>query len=668
MRWVGIDVGGTFTDIVVYDQVTGQLRSEKRPSTPRKPEVGVFDALGALDVTLADVSRFRHGATVATNTALQRNGAMVGVLTTGGFRDVLIVGRGNRLDLYNIKATRPQGLVERRHILEVSERLRADGSVMQPLDEQTVRDSAAKFGELGVATVAVCFLHAYANPAHEHRAAEILRDRMPDIPVFTSAEVLPEHREYERFATTALNAYVGPGMAGYLHRLKQRLDEGNLSVSPEIMSSSGGSWSFERMASLPVNSMLSGPAGGVIGAVEVCRKMAAKDLITYDMGGTSTDVAMVRDGRYALSMEGSIAELPNRVAQIEINTVGAGGGSIAYLDEGGFLNVGPRSAGADPGPACYGRGGTEPTVTDANVVLGRFRPDSPIGGRINIDVAAAERAVDGLAEKLGLPRMQTAEGIVQIANTRMTTAIKEISVMRGIDPRGFSLFAYGGAGPLHAAEIAYELGMRQVVVPPLPGAFSAFGLLVADRRLDFSHAGLLPLDGLDYSQLHARFAPLKKEARMALAAEGFASDDMRIECSADLRFEGQAFELATPVEEGIQTTEELIETFRAIYAERYSHADKGRVECVCLRVSAFGLAEKPHSSREDTTASEAAGVREVFVNGTSVHAEVVQRDTLSEVRGPAFVEEPGASTWVPGGFCARLDDSGALVLTREASA
>ena len=237
--------------------------------------------------------------------------------------------------------------------------LRADGSVMQPLDEQTVRDAAAKFGELGVATVAVCFLHAYANPAHEQRAAEILRDRMPDIPVFTSAEVLPEHREYERFATTALNAYVGPGMAGYLHRLKQRLDEGNLSVSPEIMSSSGGSWSFERMASLPVNSMLSGPAGGVIGAVEVCRKMAAKDLITYDMGGTSTDVAMVRDGRYALSMEGSIAELPNRVAQIEINTVGAGGGSIAYLDEGGFLNVGPRSAGADPGPACYGRGGTE---------------------------------------------------------------------------------------------------------------------------------------------------------------------------------------------------------------------------------------------------------------------------------------------------------------------
>ena len=625
MKWVGIDVGGTFTDIVVYDQASGLLRSAKRPSTPAQPEVGVFDALDALGVPLADVGRFRHGATVATNTALERKGAVVGVLTTAGFRDVLIVGRGNRLDLYNIKATRPPGLVERGHIVEVPERLLADGRVKTSLDEQAVVQAAEQFARLNVDTVAVCFLHAYINPEHEQRAAVLLRDALPSIPVFTSAEVLPEHREFERFATTALNAYVGPKMAGYLARLGQRLADSDLPVRPEIMSSSGGSWSFERMARLPVNSMLSGPAGGVIGAVEACATMASPDIITYDMGGTSTDVAMIRRGRYGLSMEGNIGELPNRVAQIEINTVGAGGGSLAYLDEGGFLNVGPRSAGAQPGPACYGRGGLEPTVTDANVVLGRFRPEAPIGGRINIDVAAAERAVDRLADALGLDRMRTANGIVQIANTRMTTAIKEISVMRGIDPRGFSLFAYGGAGPLHAAEIASELGMSKVLIPPLPGAFSAYGLLVADRRLDFAQSALLPLNGTPFESLLDGFESLVARARAELNAEGFSDDQIRIERNADIRFEGQAFELATPVTELMKSIDDLVAAFKIIYTERYSHADDGDVECVCLRVSAFGLTAKPTAAATEVptetlpndkqAADGAMRSREIYVDG-----------------------------------------------------
>ncbi|MEM7404366.1 MAG: hydantoinase/oxoprolinase family protein [Pseudomonadota bacterium] len=675
MKWVGIDVGGTFTDVVVYDHQDGLVRSAKRPTTPAEPELGVFEALEALAVDLPRVARFRHGATVATNTALERKGARIGVLTTRGFRDVLMVGRGNRLDLYNIKATRPVGLVERTHILEVSGRLRADGSEMTPLDENGVHDAARRFEAMGVDTVAVCFLHAYANGAHEARAASRLRDTLPGVLVCTSAEVLPEHREYERFATTALNAYVAPRMSGYLTRLADRLEAEGLSVSPEIMSSSGGSWSFARMARLPVNSMLSGPAGGVIGAVETCRALQLTDFITCDMGGTSTDVAMVRGGAYALSMEGTIGEFPNRVPQIEINTVGAGGGSLAYLDTGGFLNVGPRSAGAVPGPACYGRGGTEPTVTDANVVLGRLRPNARLGDRITLDVEAAERAVDALADRLQLDRMTTAAGIVRIANTRMTAAVKEISVMRGIDPRSFALVAFGGAGPLHAAEIAAELAMPQVIVPPLPGAFSAFGLLVAERRLDYSQAALIPLTDDHLADIRARLEAMEDTARKELADEGFGGHAVRIEHSLDIRFHGQAFELATPLTAGMHNAAAIGESFRAIYAERYSHADSGSAECVCLRLSAFGLGDKPAARTDDSSASGPSQTdvmtRTVYFDGGPEDARVLDRASLppeARVQGPAVIEEPGAVTIVPPRSTARVASTGALILVREGEA
>jgi N-methylhydantoinase A len=674
MLWIGVDTGGTFTDLVVYDDESRRLASGKSPSTPARPAEAVLNAVRALGLDLSRCRRFCHGATVATNTVLERKGARLGVVTTAGFRDVLVVGRGNRLQLYDIKAVRPPGLAKRSAILEVAERVGAGGEVLQPLDEAELAMAAERLQAMQVETVAVCFLHSYANSEPERRAATLLRELLPGRPVTASSEVLPEYREYERFATAALNAYVAPRMAGYLDDLAGRLQAEGLTVAPEVMTSSGGSWPFARMARLPVNSMLSGPAAGVIGAAGVARAMGAGDVITYDMGGTSTDCALISDGSYAMAAAGEIGGLPSRVPQIEINTVGAGGGSIAWLDTGGFLNVGPRSAGADPGPACYGRGGTEPTVTDANVVLGRLRAEAPLGGEIVIDRAAAERAIDALAARLGLDRMATAEGIVRLAVARMTGAIKEISVMRGLDPRDYVLFAFGGAGPLHAAPIAAELGMARVIVPPLPGTFSAYGLLAADRRHDFSRTEILPLAGATLADVEAILRPLREAGAAELAAEGFAPDAIRIEAQIDMRYQGQAFELTTPLSAGAASIDDLIAAFEQLYEQRYAHADSGPVEAVAFRVSAFGRIETPPLEMPEVagTLGEArSGSRRCRFDGADLETRVYRRELLpagAAVSGPAVIDESGATTLVPPGFTALRETGGALVLSRETAA
>lgn len=669
VSWVGVDVGGTFTDVVVHDPASGALVCGKRPSTPDDPSRGVLDALAAVCGDLAGVTRLRHGATVATNTAIERAGARLGVITTAGFRDVLVVGRGHRERLYDIKATRPEGLVRRSRILEVAERIGARGEVLQPLDEAAVRDACERLRAMGVESLAVCFLHAWANPAHERRAAAIAAEVLPGVPVSTSSEVLPEHREYERFATTALNAYVRPRMAAYLGALEDQLASRRLACAPEVMTSSGGSWTFRQMARLPVNSMLSGPAGGVIGAVASAAALGLEDVITYDMGGTSTDAAIVRGGRYGLAGEGRVAGLPNRVPQMEINTVGAGGGSVAWLGEGGFLNVGPRSAGAVPGPACYGRGGVEPTVTDANVVLGRFRPEDALGGGIAVDVDAAHAAVASLAQPLGLDVRETALGIVRLAVARMTGAIKEISVMRGLDPRDFALLAYGGAGPLHAALIAAELGMRTVVVPPLSGVFSALGLLVADRRRDLGVTRLLPLAGATLDDVHAALAPLRDAALAELEAEGFRGERVRVEAQVDMRYAGQAFELTTPLPDGARDLDDLVAAFHALYEERYTHAGDGPVEAVAFRVSAYGLTDKPQLAplEPGDAPPRPFATRDVVFDAGPRPTPVYRRAELRPgpaLDGPALIEEDGAATLVPPGFRVECHVRGALLVTR----
>ncbi|MDP6078436.1 MAG: hydantoinase/oxoprolinase family protein [Arenicellales bacterium] len=671
MLWVGIDVGGTFTDIVVYDDKSGTVSAGKSPSTPSEPSDGVVNALKQLSVDLAKVSIFRHGATVATNTALERKGAQLGVITTQGFRDVLIIGRGNRTQLYDIKAVRPAGLVKRSRVLEVPERVGPDGQVITSIDEAAVIAATSRLRELGVEAIAVCFLHSYANPEPEREAVKLVERTWPDIPVCNSADVLAEHREYERFSTTALNAYIAPRMSGYLHDLAANLSAQGLTATPEVMSSSGGSWPLSEMARLPVNSMLSGPAGGVTGALEFARTIGVNDIITYDMGGTSTDTCLIRSGRYALTNDGMLGGLPNRAPAIEINTVGAGGGSLAYLGDGGFLNVGPRSAGARPGPACYGHGGTEPTVTDANVVLARLRPMQPLGGEIQINVEAANQAVDRLAKVLGLDRMKTAEGIIQIAITRMTVAIKEISVMRGIDPRDFSLFAFGGAGPLHAALIAEELDMARVIIPPLSGAFSAYGLLVADRRRDYSITWQRELTDVSITDLQDRLKPMRDAARLELLNDGFPEDRIRIEHSADMRYRGQAFELSVPLTQPIQNLDEVEQAFRQVYEERYTHADEGAVELVSLRIAAYGLTDKPQlPPLAESRDIEAAliGQRPCHFTGKNLETEIYQREHLpagARLTGPVLIEESGSITMVPPGFNLEHHPSGAMILTRD---
>jgi N-methylhydantoinase A len=672
MQLLGIDVGGTFTDLVLYDEASGGVRLAKVTSTPADQSAGMIAGIERLGLDLAQVAKLAHGSTVATNTALERNGAVTAILTTKGFRDVVEVGRGNRIDLYDIKAVRPRPLVPRSLVFEVDERTLHDGSVLRRLDAAGVRRAVAVMKARGVSAVAVCFLHAYANPANEQQAKALIGKLAPSMLVSTSAEVLPEYREYERFATTVLNAYVAPRVSRYLGGLRRKLKSRGFTRPVAIMTSNGGTASAEWLARHPIHSMLSGPAAGVIGAVHVGRGAGEPNLITCDMGGTSTDVCLIRGLDYALTSEGAIGAMPNRVPHVEINSIGAGGGSIAWLGAGGFLSVGPRSAGAVPGPACYGRGGREPTVTDANVVLGRLDTGKPLGGDLKLDPALAQAAVGRLAEQLGVAPLAMAQGIVTIANTKMTAAIKEITIMRGIDPRDFALMMYGGAGPLHGAAIAEELGIRRVLVPPMPGNFSAFGLLVADIRHDFARSRVIPTRDLPFAELAATFAALEAEGRATLAREGVAEADMRFERRLDMRFIGQAFELSVPVPDDAADMAAIDRAFQRVYAERYAHAVSDPVEIVTFRLTALGGVPKPRLPRPNGVAPSAAaaqvGTRPMVFADGFVETPIYARDKLppdEPVIGPAAVEESGTTTIIPPGGVGFADAHGNLILERR---
>jgi len=530
MHWVGVDVGGTFTDVVVYDEAAGTLEVGKSPSSPADPTVGFLNALAKVGVRLPATARLVHGTTIGTNAVLERQGATVWMLATHGFRDTLEIARTNRTALYDIRALKAAPLVPRHRVVEVDERLAADGSVRRPLRDDDVRDAvgrirgAADGGEPGA--VVVCFLHSYVNAAHERAVARVVEEALPGWFVCTSHEVLPEFREYERFSTAALNAYIGPKVGGHLTSLGRSLAARGYTGKVFITTSSGGIVTSQVAARFPVHTILSGPAGGVAAAVNVGRLAGYPNLVTCDMGGTSTDVCLIERLEPTLTTEQHIAGLPNRTPQIEINSIGAGGGSLAWLDTGGALRVGPRSAGADPGPACYARGGTEPTITDANVLLRRVPTDVPLAGEVRLDEALARQAirrllphVPGVADDAEL-----AEGIVRIAVARMVGAIKEISIAKGHDPRDFVLLAYGGAGPMHAALIADELEMPRVVVPTAPGNFSAYGSLISDLRRDYVRTRLTPTRGAAFTEVEQVFADLEREARTDLVGEGIGPD------------------------------------------------------------------------------------------------------------------------------------------------
>ncbi|MFQ5830427.1 MAG: hydantoinase/oxoprolinase family protein [Candidatus Methylomirabilia bacterium] len=671
MQWIGVDVGGTFTDAVVYDEVTGELRWGKAASTPADPTHGVLNVLEKLGAGLVEAGRIVHGMTIGTNAILERKGVPVWVLTTRGFRDTLEIARTNRTALYNIKTLKPAPLVPGERVLEVDERVLFDGTVLCPLGEGEVRAAVDGIAAHGVGALAICFLHSYANPAHEQAAAKVAQEVLPSWFVCTSSEVLPEFREYERFSTAVLNAYIGPSVGKYLDSLHGALARRGYGRQVLIMTSSGGVVTAQRAALFPVHTVLSGPAGGVAAAVYLGQALGVENLITYDMGGTSTDVCLIERLEVPVTTEQYIAEYPNRTPQIEIKSVGAGGGSLAWLDAGGVLKVGPRSAGADPGPACYGRGGREPTVTDANLLLHRLNPRARLAGEIALDEELARQAMWQLNERLrGLDEDRLAEGIIRIAVARMVSAIKEISIAKGYDPRDFVLLAYGGAGPMHAALIADELEIPRVLVPPSPGNFSAFGSLVLDLRRDYIRTRLLETRRAPFSDVAGTFADMEEEGRAALLEEGISPNDIVTRRVLGMRYVGQSWELLVRVPDALDSMTALEEVFHRAHERRYGHSSREAAQIVSFRLAAIGLASKPTLPRwaaRGALEDARQQMRSVYFDGAFRPVPVYDRDHLPagvRVLGPAIVEEMGAVTLLPPGWVGSVGTLAELVLER----
>jgi N-methylhydantoinase A len=676
---VGVDAGGTFTDVCLVDDATGRIAIWKVASTPDDPSraiaCGVREGLAQGGAAAADIGYFGHGTTVGTNALIQHRGAKTGLITTDGFRDLLEIGRQKRPELYDLQADKPPVLVTRDLRLEVPERVRHDGSVEVPLDEAVFRAAVRRLRDAGVAAVAVCFLYSFLRIDHEAMARRILAEEFPAGFASVSHEVAPEFREFERMSTTVVNAYLGPVMHAYIERLSGRLRELGVRATPHLTQSNGGVISFAQAARLPVRTVLSGPATGVVGAQQVARLAGFSELITFDMGGTSTDVALLSNGQCRIAGEAVIHGYPIKTPMLDIHTVGAGGGSIAFIDSGGLLKVGPRSAGADPGPACYGRGNTEPTVTDANVVLGTLNPDYLLGGRMLVRRDLARDAVGRLADRLGMDVMATAQGIVSVVTANMARAIRVISVQRGYDPRDHTLVAFGGAGPLHAARLAKELDISRILVPRNPGILCAMGLLLTDLRADFAITRRRVLQAGVLSDIADAFVELAARAETWFEAEGIEAADRQTTRAVDMRYAGQNYELSVALPTGSiapATLEALAEGFAVAHQRAYGFvADDDPVELVTFRVEAIGLVHKatfqPEAEAAADPAPAAIGERDVWLpeTGGLVRCPVYNREQLragNRIAGPAIVEQMDATTLVLPGMTGRVERYLSLIL------
>jgi N-methylhydantoinase A len=677
--WIGIDTGGTFTDVVLVDRATGRYHYRKVPSNPLDPAEAI---LRGLDVILADAAFpgprtgfVGLGTTLATNAVLEGKTGRAAMLTTAGFSDILELARQRRPHLYNLDIGKPRPPVAPENRIEVTERLDETGAVVTKLDETALLAALAalpnpeKFGAF-----AICFLHAYRNPAHERRAAELLRGILPDALVCLSSDVSPEFREYERFATTAVNAALLPVMDRYLARFADGVARRGIPAPPYVIQSNGGLVSPATLRRLPINTFFSGPAGGVVGAVEVARESGIADIITIDIGGTSTDVCLVRGGRPARASQRDMGGLPVRTPSIDLHTIGAGGGSLAWVDAGGLPKVGPESAGASPGPACYGRGGERPTVTDANVVLGRLNPVALLGGLMPIDAtAAAEAIARHIGDRLGIDTEHAAAGILQIANVGITGAVRVISVERGEDPRDCALFAFGGGGPLHAAEVAEAMDMRRVIVPPHPGLMSAIGLLAADIRADFGVTCLTDATPSGWSGVAAALAGLLARAHAWAADEQLDPDALQIDRMLELRYRGQSSELRIALPD--DTADPLghaVAGFHAEHQRRFGYAMQDRsVEIVTARLTAIAARPAPPAEaiRPQGETPPAPHVRPVWFAATGfVPTPIHDRDTIrrtDRIAGPAIIEQMDTTTVVPPGWTATVDAAANLLLLRE---
>ena len=670
---IGIDVGGTFTDLVLVDE-SGAPTFHKLPSTPKTPHVAPIDGIAQLlkiaKVAPADVDFVGLGTTVATNMLLERKGAPTGLITTEGFRDLLEIARQKRPLVFDPFTAKPKPLIAREHRLGVRERVSYDGKVLNPLAEDDVIRAAKALREAGIVSLAVCFLHSYANPAHEQRAAALIREVWPDVHLVTSEALIPEFREFERLTTTVLNAYLLPGMRDYLAEFSAEVRALGIAAEPLIMSSSGGALRALLAARRPVDTLFSGPSGGVSGAAFVSALTDIKDTINFDMGGTSTEVCVVHGGTPELAHQRDIEGFPVRSTSIAVNTIGAGGSSIARIDEGGLLHVGPQSVGADPGPACYGRGGTQPTVTDANVVLGRLNPQFLLGGTLPIDAKRAAAAIEQfIARPLRIGIEEAAAAILAVSSNNIAQAVRVVSTSKGLDPADYTLVAYGGAGPLHAAAVAEELGISRILIPAGPGILCAFGVLTKDVAMDLSLSRLMTDAGAELAtSVRAVFSMMEGRARSELSGSGARLEGLTFRHAIDVRYVGQNFELPVSVKLDDDALREQIRSlFHAAHRQVYGFTrEQSVLELVTFRLRAILPTARPNRSSE--TAAIAMGNAKT---AGSIACDVYDRTALApgdRIAGPAVIEQMDTTTIVPAGFAAVAHASGNLLLAKERAA
>ena len=678
---LGVDAGGTFTDLALYDVEADHLEFAKTPSTPSDPTLAVADGFRQLTTKLglvpASVDFFIHGTTVAINALLERKGARTALITTSGFRDVLQIGRQDRPSLYDWRIRRPEPLVPRHLRFEVLERVLHTGKVLIPLDIKLLTPVIELIKKAKVDAVAVCLLHSYANPSHEQTIGTELAKAMPDATITLSSDVLPEFKEYDRMSTTAINSYISPGTARYLRALRDRVREVGLDASVHIMQSNGGVTGAETAAKYPVRTILSGPAAGVIGGVALASLARQSNVITVDMGGTSFDISLAYNGILRHTQESEIEGFPVKVPMVDIHSLGAGGGSLAWIDSGGALRVGPISAGSNPGPACYGNGGVEPTVTDANLILGRLSATAFLGGEMNLDVERARAAVhDRIAVPLGLDLNEAAEGMIRVVNATMVKGIRVVSVAKGYEPREFCMVAFGGAGPAHASELARELDIPNVLVPIAPGVTSALGLLMTDMRHDYVRTVLRLAEESAHKELGRQYMEMESEALQQMSREAISKKQVTLLRVADARYLGQGFELEVPVRGGnleSQHITSLVEQFHEAHRKRYGYGNPDNpVEIVNLRIAAIVSLPRPQFRAASTNPVPATSVklgsREVYFDGQPVSTDIYNRSLLHSghvIQGPAIIEQLDTTTVVWPNQTARVDAYANLMLSRN---
>lgn len=685
---IGIDVGGTFTDVVGFDERNGEIFYAKALTTTKDLAAGVINAIQDLlkQVNIRNrkgnpIQTVVHGTTIGTNALIEKKGAKTGLITTDGFRDVLEIGRVQRPPeaLYDFNVDNPPPLIPRYLRREVHERIGADGEVVVPLNEESVYRAAHFLKEQKVESVAVCLLFSFINDTHERRVAQILRDELPGVYVTLSSQISPEFREYERTSTAVINAYLLPIIQTYLDTLSQRLKKQFSVADLRIMQASGGSMTVEVAKERAVNTVNSGPAGGALAGSFIGSLVKKSKLITVDMGGTSFDIGLVEEGKPKISSDGNLEGYPAKIPMVNIYAIGAGGGSLARVEPGGVLEVGPESAGADPGPVCYGSGGIRPTVTDANLVLGRLNPEYFLGGRMKLHVESAGESIQKLiADPMNLSIEEAAAGILRVINAKMAKGITARTTQKGLDIREFALMAFGGAGALHAAEIAEELSICEVVVPPFAGNLSALGLLVADARHDYVKTVMIVQEDVEAHQISAILHDLQRVGELCLQEEGFSKREMQFLYSADLRFEGQSYDLNVPIPQKEKLTDqdiaEIVASFHRLHEQVYAFKAVDEItEWVNLRVTAVGLSPKiqlPMKSKRSTAEKiERKHTRPVyFFEGGFQEIAVYEREALlsgTQITGPALIEEVISTTVIPPHWNLKVDDWGNFLLSKD---